>query len=66
MDGQEFNRGSLMNVGYTIATREHDWDCIILHDLDLLPENDSTEYKCKAMVGQITCSFKLLLYPQHS
>ncbi|XP_056415870.1 beta-1,4-galactosyltransferase 3-like [Hyla sarda] len=41
-----FNRAKLLNVGVREALRYDDWDCIILHDVDLVPENDCNLYIC--------------------
>ncbi len=46
MDGRPFNRGALFNVGFKIAMSEANWTCIILHDVDLLPENPHLSYTC--------------------
>ncbi|KAF7635639.1 hypothetical protein Mgra_00004882 [Meloidogyne graminicola] len=44
--GQTFNRGKLINVGFVEANRYYDWNCIIFHDVDLLPEDDRNLYTC--------------------
>ncbi|XP_040069811.2 beta-1,4-N-acetylgalactosaminyltransferase bre-4-like [Ixodes scapularis] len=41
-----FNRGKLLNVGYDMAERLHGHSCFVLHDVDLLPENDLNLYTC--------------------
>uniref|UniRef100_A0A8C5PGA6 Beta-1,4-galactosyltransferase n=1 Tax=Leptobrachium leishanense TaxID=445787 RepID=A0A8C5PGA6_9ANUR len=41
-----FNRAKLLNVGVREALRLDDWDCLILHDVDLVPENDYNLYVC--------------------
>ncbi|XP_035238743.1 beta-1,4-galactosyltransferase 3-like isoform X1 [Anguilla anguilla] len=43
-----FNRAKLLNVGVREALRDGDWDCLFLHDVDLLPENDHNTYTCHA------------------
>ncbi|GMT12194.1 hypothetical protein PFISCL1PPCAC_3491, partial [Pristionchus fissidentatus] len=45
---QTFNRAKLMNVGYVEATKDYNWDCIIFHDVDLIPEDDRNLYACLA------------------
>lgn len=41
-----FNRAKLLNVGVREALRDEQWDCLFLHDVDLLPENDHNLYVC--------------------
>ncbi|XP_075464018.1 beta-1,4-galactosyltransferase 3 isoform X1 [Ascaphus truei] len=41
-----FNRAKLLNVGVKEALRDEDWDCLFLHDVDLIPENDYNLYVC--------------------
>jgi len=40
-----FNRGRLLNAGARLA-QELEVDCLILHDVDMLPENDQIPYSC--------------------
>ncbi|XP_061693370.1 beta-1,4-galactosyltransferase 3-like [Syngnathoides biaculeatus] len=42
-----FNRGKLLNVGVQEALRDEDWSCLVLHDIDLLPEDDRNAYTCR-------------------
>lgn len=41
-----FNRAKLLNVGVREAMKDEDWDCLFLHDVDLIPENDHNLYVC--------------------
>ena len=42
-----FNKGSLYNSGFlTAMSDDPEINCIILHDVDLLPENDTIMYTC--------------------
>nr|XP_006643462.1 PREDICTED: beta-1,4-galactosyltransferase 3-like isoform X1 [Lepisosteus oculatus] len=41
-----FNRAKLLNVGVKEALRDEEWQCLFLHDVDLLPENDHNLYVC--------------------
>ncbi|XP_075186316.1 beta-1,4-galactosyltransferase 3 isoform X2 [Anomaloglossus baeobatrachus] len=41
-----FNRAKLLNVGVKEAMKDEDWDCLFLHDVDLVPENDHNLYVC--------------------
>ncbi|XP_008937481.1 PREDICTED: beta-1,4-galactosyltransferase 3, partial [Merops nubicus] len=42
-----FNRAKLLNVGVREALKDEDWDCLLLHDVDLVPENDHNLYVCE-------------------
>jgi len=42
----ELNRGKLKNVGFVEARKMYDWDCVIFHDVDLLPMDDRNLYTC--------------------
>lgn len=42
-----FNRGMLMNIGFREAQLLHGkYQCVILHDVDMLPEHDGNPYTC--------------------
>ena len=42
-----FNKGALYNVAFLHALEERDdWECLILHDVDLLPEVAGNPYTC--------------------
>ncbi|NP_001088777.1 beta-1,4-galactosyltransferase 3-like 1 L homeolog [Xenopus laevis] len=41
-----FNRAKLLNIGVREALKLDEWDCLILHDVDLVPENDYNLYIC--------------------
>ena len=43
---QDFNRAALMNVGYEESKNYDDFDCLVFHDVDLLPEDDRNQYTC--------------------
>ncbi len=42
----EFNRGLMRNIGFKEATKKGEYDCVVFHDLDLLPEVDYNSYGC--------------------
>ncbi|KAL4658620.1 beta-1,4-galactosyltransferase 4 [Arapaima gigas] len=59
-----FNRAKLLNVGYLEALKDHNWDCFIFHDVDLVPENDYNLYMCDQqpkhlVVGRNVTGYKL-------
>ena len=45
-DKEVFNRAMLFNVGYREAVKLSTWDCLVFHDVDLLPEDDRNLYSC--------------------
>ena len=44
-DGR-FNKGILMNAGFVEAMKLADFDCVVFHDVDMLPEDDHNTYAC--------------------
>ena len=36
----------LLNIGFVKAMTDLNWDCVVLHDVDYLPENDRAPYYC--------------------
>ncbi|XP_029957005.1 beta-1,4-galactosyltransferase 4-like [Salarias fasciatus] len=60
-----FNRAKLLNVGYLEALKDYSWDCFILHDVDLIPENDHNLYVCEdqpkhLMLARNSSRYKLM------
>ncbi|XP_051257366.1 beta-1,4-galactosyltransferase 2 [Dicentrarchus labrax] len=41
-----FNRAKLLNVGYTEALKDGEYDCFIFSDVDLIPMDDRNLYHC--------------------
>ncbi|XP_058503532.1 beta-1,4-galactosyltransferase 3-like [Solea solea] len=41
-----FNRAKLMNVGFSEAMKDKEWDCLFFHDVDLVPLDDRNLYAC--------------------
>ena len=44
-DPNPFNRAMLFNVGFIEAMKDHNWTCVIFHDVDLIPEDDRNVYR---------------------
>ena len=45
----KFNKGILMNAAFEEAKLFLDFDCVVFHDVDMLPENDENIYACKTV-----------------
>ena len=59
----KFNRGLLANIGYIEALKKRDFDCFILHDVDLIPENMENRYVCnKEKPLQMSISISIYKY----
>ncbi|KAJ8315778.1 hypothetical protein KUTeg_007928, partial [Tegillarca granosa] len=41
-----FNKGRLMNAAFLEAKKLFHFDCVIFHDVDLVPEDDRNVYSC--------------------
>ncbi|XP_063788210.1 beta-1,4-galactosyltransferase 1-like [Pseudophryne corroboree] len=42
----KFNRAKLMNVGYSEAVNEYDYNCFIFSDVDIIPMDHRNLYRC--------------------
>lgn len=43
---QSFNRGCLFNVGFKEIFKYNNWQCVVFHDVDLIPLDDRILYTC--------------------
>ena len=63
-----FNRGWLINVGYTIA-KEQGFDYFCFHDVDMLPEDDTCDYswvdKPTHLASRLSKFNYRLVYPEY-
>ena len=41
-----FNKGILMNAGFLESPKFSEWDCIIFHDIDHIPQHEGNPYHC--------------------
>lgn len=46
-DEGRFNKGAVMNAGFREVMKSSPFDCVIFHDVDMLPENDRNIYQCQ-------------------
>ncbi|KAL2311408.1 hypothetical protein Nmel_003112, partial [Mimus melanotis] len=51
-----FIRAKLRNVGIREAMKDEEWACLVLHDTDLVPENDYNLYICDEYCPKHTAS----------
>uniref|UniRef100_A0A3B4F8G8 Beta-1,4-galactosyltransferase n=1 Tax=Pundamilia nyererei TaxID=303518 RepID=A0A3B4F8G8_9CICH len=59
---QPFNRAMLFNVGFMEAMKDLDWDCLIFHDVDHIPENDRNYYGCGQMPRHFAAKLDKYMY----
>nr|XP_033949535.1 beta-1,4-galactosyltransferase 6-like [Pseudochaenichthys georgianus] len=59
---QPFNRAMLFNVGFLEAMKDLDWDCLIFHDVDHIPENDRNYYGCGQMPRHFAAKLDKYMY----
>uniref|UniRef100_A0A8C2M794 Beta-1,4-galactosyltransferase n=1 Tax=Cricetulus griseus TaxID=10029 RepID=A0A8C2M794_CRIGR len=41
-----FNRAKLLNIGFQEALKDHDYNCFVFSDVDLIPMDDHNAYRC--------------------
>ncbi|XP_028817432.1 beta-1,4-galactosyltransferase 6 [Denticeps clupeoides] len=59
---QPFNRAMLFNVGFREAMKDLDWDCLVFHDVDHIPENDRNYYGCTHMPRHFAAKLDKYMY----
>ncbi|XP_040186792.1 beta-1,4-galactosyltransferase 5 [Rana temporaria] len=59
---QPFNRAMLFNIGFIEAMKDLDWDCLIFHDVDHVPENDRNYYGCQNMPRHFAAKLDKYMY----
>lgn len=57
-----FNRAMLMNVGAAEALKQYDFQCLVFHDVDLLPEDDRNLYSCPVQPRHMSVAINSFLY----
>ena len=49
LEGETFNRGALLNVGFKQGKLLGDFDCFVFHDVDVMPMHEQNLYACPAL-----------------
>ena len=57
-----FNKGRIMNIGFQEAMKYRPWDCVIFHDVDMLPENDNNLYVCSGQPRHLSPALDEMRY----
>ncbi|CAC5376613.1 Beta-1,4-galactosyltransferase 6,Beta-1,4-galactosyltransferase 5 [Mytilus coruscus] len=52
--GNLFNKGMLINTGFIEAMKDMKYDCIVIHDVDILAEDDRILYTCGDNPAQLS------------
>lgn len=52
----------LFNVGFKEAIKDLDWDCVVFHDVDHIPENDRNYYGCGQMPRHFATKLDKYMY----
>lgn len=58
----KFNRALLLNVGFVEAMKDFGYSCIVLHDVDLLPEDYRVPYTCAQQPTHLSVSSSRFKY----
>ncbi|XP_069606919.1 beta-1,4-galactosyltransferase 5 isoform X1 [Ranitomeya imitator] len=58
----QFNRAMLFNIGFLEAMKDLEWDCLIFHDVDHIPENDRNYYGCQNMPRHFAAKLDKYMY----
>ncbi|XP_018026698.2 beta-1,4-N-acetylgalactosaminyltransferase bre-4-like [Hyalella azteca] len=59
---REFNRATLMNIGALESVKLYPYDCLVFHDIDLLPEDDRNLYACREQPLHLSVAVDTLGY----
>lgn len=49
VDDGRFNKGLVMNSGFKEIMKRDAFDCVVFHDVDMIPEDDRNVYLCQNM-----------------
>ena len=61
-DNSPFNRAKLINVGYREGLKMFPYKCFVMHDVDLIPENDKIDYGCQVSPKHLSAGVSTFQY----
>ncbi|KAH9512755.1 Beta-1,4-galactosyltransferase 2 [Bulinus truncatus] len=65
-DQSTFNKGVLLNAGFSEADKVGSFDCYIVHEVDLIPLNDNNLYRCGDRPRHFTVAINKFNYRVHN
>ena len=57
-----FNKGRIMNAAFKEALKMYDFQCVVFHDVDLIPEDDRNMYSCPVMPRHMSVAIDEMNY----
>ncbi|XP_025096876.1 beta-1,4-N-acetylgalactosaminyltransferase bre-4-like [Pomacea canaliculata] len=57
-----FNKGRIMNAAFKEALKIFDFQCVVFHDVDLIPEDDRNMYTCPIMPRHMSVAIDEMNY----
>ncbi|XP_076445703.1 uncharacterized protein LOC143283381 isoform X2 [Babylonia areolata] len=57
-----FNKGRIMNAAFKEALKMYDFQCVVFHDVDLIPEDDRNMYSCPVMPRHMSVAINEMNY----
>ncbi|CAK8694898.1 unnamed protein product [Clavelina lepadiformis] len=65
LDEGQFNKAMLMNAAFQEVMKRDFYDCIIFHDVDMIPENDKNLYMCGEQPRHLSPAIDKFEYKPH-
>ena len=66
VDKFPFNKGKLLNIGYSLAKQNGSFNCFVFHDADFLLADDRNRYDCPASPRHMSPICEKFEYTKHS
>lgn len=65
VDDGRFNKGLIMNAGFLEIMKTGHFDCIVFHDVDMVPEDDKNIYLCRDLPTHLSPLVEKFHYREH-